>query len=216
MVESTGKIESWPLAKLKPWEANPRFISKDNYARLKASIRDKGLRGVMSISEDGTVCNGVHRLRAVLELSEAGETSIKEVKAEVFKAPGEQEKLELALEGNDEYAQWDEAKTMELSSQLGINLELQAIHLQPAQRMDMVMKNYAPDGGDRDIDQNTLKDQLDTYMAGNITQIVLYFSKEEYNATIPRLDKVLHAESLENNTEAFLAMLKFYEEGHSA
>lgn len=65
--------------------------------------------------------------------------------------------------------------------------------------------------GEVEMDNDDLTKTLDSYLDGNIRQVVIYFTKEQYDTVIPRLDAVMNAEGVENHTEAFLAMLENYE-----
>lgn len=64
-------------------------------------------------------------------------------------------------------------------------------------------------------DENVLDASMETYLTGNVKQISLYFSSEEYETIIPRLDKVMEISGAKSHTEAFLEILKYYEDSHS-
>ena len=40
----------WPIEKLKPWEKNPRLITKENFERLKAQVHGKSLTQTVGYS----------------------------------------------------------------------------------------------------------------------------------------------------------------------
>lgn len=62
-----------------------------------------------------------------------------------------------------------------------------------------------------DIDTDDLSKTLDSYLDGNIRQIVLYFKTDEYADVLGRLEAVMAKAGVENHTEAFLKMLTHYE-----
>lgn len=64
-----------------------------------------------------------------------------------------------------------------------------------------------------EIDTDDLTKTMDTYLEGTIKQIVLYFSAEQFNEVIPRMDKVMEHYGVANHTEAFLKLLEEHEGG---
>jgi DNA modification methylase len=62
------QIEQWPIARLKPYERNPRLHSGDQVARLAASLIEYGWTQPILIAEDGEVIAGHGRLLAAQSL----------------------------------------------------------------------------------------------------------------------------------------------------
>ena len=62
-----------------------------------------------------------------------------------------------------------------------------------------------------DQDQSTIEHHADTYLHGTIKQINLYFNNEEFQAIIPRLQKLMEKLTASNHTELFLAMVEMAE-----
>lgn len=63
-------------------------------------------------------------------------------------------------------------------------------------------------------DSDTLSESMETYLAGNIKQIVLYFSAEEFETIVPRLDNIMLKTGVTSHTEAFLKMLDYFDENN--
>ena len=63
-----------PLMELKPYEANPRQISKIQFEKLKESIEQDGYHSRIKCTSDFKVVGGHQRLKAMLEL---GYTEVK-------------------------------------------------------------------------------------------------------------------------------------------
>jgi ParB-like chromosome segregation protein Spo0J len=61
-------IEQWPIARLKPYERNPRLHSADQVAKVAASIASYGWTVPLLITEDGEVIAGHGRLLAARHL----------------------------------------------------------------------------------------------------------------------------------------------------
>ena len=62
------QIELWPVARLKPYERNPRLHSDDQVAKVAASIASYGWTVPLLVTEDGEVIAGHGRLLAARHL----------------------------------------------------------------------------------------------------------------------------------------------------
>jgi DNA modification methylase len=62
------QIEHWPVARLKPYERNPRLHSDDQVAKVAASIASYGWTVPLLVTEDGEVIAGHGRLLAARHL----------------------------------------------------------------------------------------------------------------------------------------------------
>ena len=58
------QIESWPLARLKPYERTPRLHSDDQVAKVAASIASYGWTVPLLVTEVGELIAGYGRLQA--------------------------------------------------------------------------------------------------------------------------------------------------------
>ncbi|MFA6608451.1 MAG: DNA modification methylase [Candidatus Paceibacterota bacterium] len=120
MQKPNWRAEKRLLKDLKTWLANPRKITKDNFAKLIKRITERGFHDVIKIDTDGTVLSGNQRRKALIELG------IKEV---IVLIPDrkltEDERNKIALESNINDGEWDfEAlKLFELDtlSEVGFN-----------------------------------------------------------------------------------------------
>lgn len=90
------------LRNLKVWKKNPRVITKENFAKLKERLTERGFHGVLVIDTDNNVLSGNQRKKALLELG------VKEVTALVpNRVLTESEKNKIALESNLNDGEWD-------------------------------------------------------------------------------------------------------------
>lgn len=64
----TWQEEKRKLAQLKPYERNPRRISKIAYEKLLKSIKELGYSNRIKVNKDNTIVGGHQRLRALKEL----------------------------------------------------------------------------------------------------------------------------------------------------
>lgn len=61
------------------------------------------------------------------------------------------------------------------------------------------------------VDTDDLTDRMDAYLDGTIKQIVIYFSKDEFDTVIPRLEAAMQDYGVENHTECVLKLLEEHE-----
>lgn len=66
------------------------------------------------------------------------------------------------------------------------------------------------------VDESPLKHELSTYLEGSIKQIVLFFTAEQYEELIPRLEKLREQGDFKNYSELFLASIEEYENNHNS
>ena len=62
------QIESWPLARLKPYANNARTHSEDQIAKIAASLVEYGFTAPLLIADDGEIVAGHGRLLAAQHL----------------------------------------------------------------------------------------------------------------------------------------------------
>ena len=97
-------IKKMKLADLIPTENNPRQIKKDDFERLKKSIKSfpemLDIREIV-VDEDNRILGGHQRVKAVLENGE------KEVNVKVVEGLSEEEKREFVIRDNVQNGEWD-------------------------------------------------------------------------------------------------------------
>lgn len=62
--EMAGRIELWPLERLKPYTRNPRTHSEEQVAKIAASIREYGFTNPILVDQDAGIIAGHGRLAA--------------------------------------------------------------------------------------------------------------------------------------------------------
>lgn len=68
---------------------------------------------------------------------------------------------------------------------------------------------------DRETDLSDSDAHLETYLGNNIKQITLYYTNEEYEAMLNRLDVIGKKLGVESNTDVINAVIKYYEDNNS-
>lgn len=130
----------WPISKLSNWEDNPRSITAEAFAQLKAKITRWGQFKPVVITPQGEVLGGNMRLRAYNELG------IKDIWVSIVDVKTAAEKLEIALTDNEASGRYDEDKLAELVDSLkdSINLTQYQIDLGKPINLQELLDKYSP------------------------------------------------------------------------
>lgn len=191
-----AKIEQRKIAELTNWEDNPRTITKEDFERLKKQIVKLGMYKPLLVNADNIVLGGNMRLRALSELG------AKEVAVTVVDASTPEKMLEYALSDNDQVGITDDLKLAELVHLNPIDTTLYKVQSNVLRPLETIVNPPDPvtEGGGDDVDKSDLDESLDTYLNGNIKQIVLYYDNEQYGQIIDKLGSLGERFNIEDNT----------------
>ena len=133
------KDELVSITELKPWDENPRGITKDAMDRLRKSVRERGQYKPLLVNEDYVVLGGNMRLEAYkLE-------GITEVWVSVVSAKDRKTMVEYALSDNDRAGYYEDDKLAELVISLpGLNLSEYSVDLGQLTPLDELVGFYQP------------------------------------------------------------------------
>ncbi len=192
------------VADLKNWENNPRSILEEDFKRLKTQIEKHGVYKTLLVNQDNIVLGGNMRLRAFKDLG------IKEVMCGIVQTDNEGEMLEYALSDNDQAGVTDDLKLAEVYHLHPIDTKLYKIQSNTLRPLESIINPIDPAtlGGGVDADGNPMDEALDTYLNGNVKQIVLYYDNEAYGQVIEMLNKLSEIWKIENNTEVATRAIK--------
>lgn len=183
---------------LKEWSKNPRKLTEEKYRKLVADIQKFGFHDVLKIDTDGTILSGHQRKRALTEL---GITEVGVLYPERKLTEKEMEVVSIASNKQAGTFDFDAlANTFEFDSLLEGGFDAFELGFAKA---------------DETVDMDILKDSMETYLAGNVKQLTMYFTSEEYEVLLPRLDKIMTDLGVKSHTEVFLHILKKYEDTNS-
>ena len=186
-----------PIGELKFADYNPRQITDKQVEQLKESIEKFGVVEPIVVNENPDRKNiivGGHQRVRILQLLGFKEVPVLYVNLD------EARERELNVRLNKNTGEWDWNK---LANEFDIE-DLKTYGFSDGEL------GIGSDGKD-EIDTDNLGHALDSYLDGNIRQVVLYFKKEEYEQVLPRLEAVMVKEGVESHTEAFLKMLEHHE-----
>jgi ParB-like chromosome segregation protein Spo0J len=122
--EQTLAVESWALARVRPYENNPRIITEAAVEKVAASIKAFGWRQPIVVDEDGVVLVGHTRLRAAEHLE------LKQVPVHVARGLSEAQKRAYRIADNrtGEETRWSpELLKIELAGIKALDFELAPI-----------------------------------------------------------------------------------------
>lgn len=207
----TAKFELRKLGDLKNWENNPRSILEEDYSRLKEQIKKLGVYKTLLVNQDNIVLGGNMRLRAFTDLF--GKEH--EVMCGIVETSNDGDMLEYALSDNDQAGTTDDLKLAEVFTLHPIEMNLYKIQSNVLRPLENIINPPDPAtlGGEGDPDRNDLDESLQTYLGGNIKQIVLYYDNEQYANVIGWLEAIGKDVGLQNNTDIITKLVKDYYEG---
>ena len=89
--------------------------------------------------------------------------------------------------------------------------ELSEMMATPVEHFQQILEQQFQIPTQRTEDWNPVSHHEDTFLHGNIKQIMIYFNNADYLKLIPRLQKIMEMENVNNHTDLFLALVKHYE-----
>lgn len=194
-VHKTAKV-----ADLKEWKKNPRKLTETKYQKLLADIQEFGFHDVLKIDTDGTILSGHQRKRALteLEIEEVGvlfpDRSLTESEREI-----------ISIASNKQAGTFD-------FDILGNEFSFDSL---PAGGFEPFELGFATTKEEEGKDSNPLAHSMEVYLEGNVKQVTFYFSSEEFEGLLPRLDKIMQERGFESHKEVLMELLNHYEYTHS-
>lgn len=201
-MKQPAKFEPRKVADLTNWDNNPRSINKEDFERLKEQIKTLGVYKTLLVNQDNIVLGGNMRLQALTDLG------IDEVMCGIVETKDDGEMLQYALSDNDQAGQTDDQKLAEVFHLHPIDTKLFKVQSNTLRPLESIINPPDPFS---EVDKSDFDRSLDSYLEGNIKQIVLYFENAEYESVLERLEKIKESSGLGNHTEIFLTLLSEYE-----
>lgn len=219
------------LSEIKEYHKNPRKISEERFGHLSESLRKLGdLGGVVVNRPTKEIIGGNQRIKAFMQERDKYEVLLleeyktKQADGTVARGyvirdkglPSEQrfsyrevewtpdECEEANIVANKVTGMWDYdmlANGFDVAKLLDFGFSEQELDL-------------LPKPPEVEMDKEGLTKSLDSYLEGNIKQIVLYFKSEDFDGVVARFDNLMAYYKVDNHTEAILRMLEDWEKGH--
>lgn len=209
------------IKELKEYEKNPRKMTKNDYETLKKSIQEHGdLSGVIFNRQTGNLVGGHQRTNifkqknAKVSITEEMErTATGTVAVGFVEVDGEKFSYR-EVEWDEEQEAKANILANKVSGQWDFDMLANAFDIDTLMASGWTSSElgFATTREQDGQDTDKLSESMNTYLEGNIKQVVLFFSAEEFEDVVPRLDKVMDREEVNSHTEAVIKLLEYYEE----
>lgn len=188
------------ISYLKDWTKNPRKITREGYNKLVTQIKRSGFHAVLLVDQDDTIISGHQRKRALKEL---GITHVWVMYPD--HKLSEEEREVVAIESNKESGMFDfDILANEFSFESLKNGGFEDFEL-----------SFATSSEDDGKDINPLAHSMEVYLKGNQKQVSFFFSSEEFEELLPRLDKIMTEKEFKAHKEVLLFLLAEHENNNS-
>lgn len=206
-----ARWERRKLSDLTNWEHNPRSILKEDFNDLKGQIDELGVYKTLLVNQDNIVLGGNMRLQAFIQMFGADY----EAMCGIVETDSIGKMLKYALSDNDNKGTTDDLKLSEVYALDPIETSLYKIQSNVLRPLESIINPPDPAtlGGDGDADQSDMDESLQTYLGGNIKQIVLYYSNDSYATIIDKLKAIGDEMGLDNNTDVITKLIEERYEG---
>lgn len=205
-------------------ETNPNRMEREQIESLKLSLQKYGNVHPVILDENYKIADGFHRVTAYKELG------MSTIPAVIIRFENDDERRLMRQVMNKLHGKHDPGldiaeleRLMQYDKkQLDSLLQIDYEYLQEVARLDReehAIVGYLTGNAVQDAsvkhsdvkDADTMDYHQDTFLKGNIKQIMVHFTNDEYMNVIPRLQKALDYLKFDNNTALFLFLLEFWE-----
>lgn len=213
-VRCTGAAEM-ALSELTPLQGQLKTLTKESFEKLKQSLSESGFLFPFFVWRAGTknyYIDGHQRDRVLRELAK-DKSYVLPAKYPVafIEAADKKAAARALLLQSSRYGRISDNTLADFVDEFALDFEELATLVELPDVGDLGKELLEAGDPLPGTQGETPADRLVTYAEGAIKQIVLYFDGKEYESVMARLQKVAAAEKKENNTEAFIHLLTFYE-----
>jgi len=203
-------VRKVPVDIIKFDETNPNILSDEQMKALRLTMEKYGYLAPVILNNEFEVIDGEHRVRIYKELGE------KEIQAYVIDVDNIDKKILRQLMNklrgeHDKQKDVNEFKSIFEAGRLDEFSQLLAKNREEFE--ELIEKKI--NNEDLKFDWNPMDHHEDTFLHGNIKQIMIYFDNEGFEETIPRIRAIMEEKDLKNHTELFMMLLDYYESNRS-
>lgn len=195
------ELKTVKISDIKLDPANPNKMSDQQLEALRYSLKKFGQLKPPVIDQTLTVCDGEHQIRAYMA------ENVEEIQVfQVECTPAQRRLIRQTMNKlhgiHDPSLDVEEFLSIKQDNELAELSKLLAIEEADFEKM-MIQERFT------DKDDN--KDRLDSYLFGNVKQIVLYFDNAKYDEVLAKFEALLKSMGVESNTEVVIKLLEHYE-----
>ena len=200
-----------PIEEVKSDPTNPNVMSDDKYKALKAGLQ-KHFSYPIIIDQKNVIVDGFHRWKAWKEL---GNKTIKciiqpcenEIERKIWrqvynKVRGEHDRTK---DKADFLAIFNAKKTAEFIRLLG----------SPKESFLQIIGKKTADNSIVSTDANPTEGYMKSYLSGNVKQITILMTNDEFVNVFPRFKKIMDELGVKNQTDGFFKLIEHYENNKS-
>lgn len=201
------KTVMMPIDQCKLDPTNPNVMTEAQMDALEKIMIKYGFGNPVKLDSKNIFIDGEHRWTLAKE-----RFGLKKIPAIVFpnvKTPADRKILRQIFNrfhGEDDPAKLRE--DLQFLQKTGNTELLATLMAQPIENF-IVPENGSEMGVSKD--DNIMASREQSYLEGNIKQIYLFFSNEQYEDIMPRLKKLLTDLDIENNTDLFIKLVEHFE-----
>ena len=198
------KLVKVEIDKIKIDSTNPNVMNENEMTALKKTMDKFGYLAPVILDKKYKVVDGEHRVKIyekmgkktipayVIDVDKYDQKILRQV---MNKLRGEHDLLKDSKEFNIL------EKANRLDDLAGFLAKDEKDFLRMAEKTDDKL----------DFDNNPMQHHEDTYLHGNIKQIMIYFDNDEFEKIMPKIERIMEVEEVTTHTDVFYKLLEFYE-----
>lgn len=189
-------------------EENPNKVSAEQMDAMRHSMRKFGFLQPIIVDQSNRIADGEHRVQIYKEFGK--ET----IPGFVVQCNTDTDRRLIRQTLNKLRGQHDPAldvkEFLKIYEAEGNLTELSKLLAKQEEELKLLLRSE----DERQEDPNQSEDRLNSFLFGNIKQIVLYFDNVQYERALSKFDQIMRREGKETNTDVVLFLLDEYERTH--
>jgi len=198
------KLVKIDVSDIKLDKTNPNVMSKEEFESLEKVMKKYGYLAPVILDKKNKVVDGEHRVKVYQKLGR------KQIPAYVIDVDRYDQKI-LRQVMNKLRGEHDIEKDSKEFDILAKADRLGDLAKLLAKNESDFLRITATASDDEDFDTNPMGRYEDSFLHGNIKQIMIYFDNEGFEKTMKVINEVMRVENVETHTDMFMKLLEYYE-----
>jgi len=198
------KLVKIDVSDIKLDKTNPNVMSKEEFESLEKVMKKYGYLAPVILDKKNKVVDGEHRVKVYQKLGR------KQIPAYVIDVDRYDQKIlrQVMNKLRGEHDIEKDSKEFDIlanADRLGDLAKLLAKNESDFLRIATTASD------DEEFDTNPMEHYEDSFLHGNIKQIMIYFDNEGFEKTMKVINEVMRVEKVETHTAMFMKLLEYYE-----
>jgi len=198
------KLVKIDVSDIKLDKTNPNVMSKEEFESLEKVMKKYGYLAPVILDKKNKVVDGEHRVKVYQKLGR------KQIPAYVIDVDRYDQKIlrQVMNKLRGEHDIEKDSKEFDIlanADRLGDLAKLLAKNESDFLRIATTASD------DEEFDTNPMEHYEDSFLHGNIKQIMIYFDNEGFEKTMKVINEVMRVEKVETHTDMFMKLLEYYE-----